>query len=589
MCKGARFRAVIVLTLTVAASALSVLPAPATPSPAVGFVVARSGGDDTPTAETLYSVDLLTGVATPIGEVVDGDDSERDLNISSLAFGPGGVLYAVNDADLDEASRLYTIDPASAEATFVGELGPQGFTGLTFGADGATWMSGLNFSQQALVGEFYSVDPLAATATVVGVTADQVVLGLAGDCDGTIYGSATGFDTGTPAELVIMDTDTGDPDPVGELGAGIDLEELPDIAFDHVSGTLWGVTAVGEIFTVDRTIGAATIQATLTFEAATLTGVDNIAIDAPESCPPPPLAGDDNAETLEDTPVNIVVLANDTGTGIEVTVVTDPAQGAAVINPDGTVTYTPDSGFSGQDSFTYTIADDLGRADIATVRVQVAPILSASLTVAVEGGDPVFDIDGPIDDTIVVDEGASVTLEDRPPGVYTITLVDPDDVVVDAVDCGPGGELAVDLPGRSVTVDLADGEDVTCLFTISAVDDDDDGYDTYDDDPGSPGFDFDTPFENGDTGDDPDVDVAGTVDTDHGSALSGDQPAASVVGPGDPAGPAPVAIAPLTLDQLPRTGSDPMSPVRWGTVLTLGGVASRFLRRSLRRSGRGAR
>lgn len=75
-------------------------------------------------------------------------------------------------------------------------------------------------------------------------------------------------------------------------------------------------------------------------------------------------ANDDTANTSAATPVVVPVLANDTLDGNPVaigdlagppTVVTPPSNGTAVVNPDGTVTYTPEPGFCGTDTFEYEI------------------------------------------------------------------------------------------------------------------------------------------------------------------------------------------------------------------------------------------
>jgi hypothetical protein len=78
------------------------------------------------------------------------------------------------------------------------------------------------------------------------------------------------------------------------------------------------------------------------------------------------------------------VLANDTtapdtGETLQITAVGDPPHGTASIDANGTsgntaddvVRYTPDAGYSGPDSFTYTIADGNGGTDTATVNVTV--------------------------------------------------------------------------------------------------------------------------------------------------------------------------------------------------------------------------
>ncbi|GIX48062.1 MAG: hypothetical protein KatS3mg131_2273 [Candidatus Tectimicrobiota bacterium] len=91
----------------------------------------------------------------------------------------------------------------------------------------------------------------------------------------------------------------------------------------------------------------------------------------------PPVALDDTATTPEDTPVTVAVLANDgdpNGDPLSVTSVTAPANGTAAINPDGTVTYTPNADFHGTDSFTYTISDPGGLTATATVSLTVTPV-----------------------------------------------------------------------------------------------------------------------------------------------------------------------------------------------------------------------
>ena len=65
----------------------------------------------------------------------------------------------------------------------------------------------------------------------------------------------------------------------------------------------------------------------------------------------------DSASTTEATPVDITPLANDSFEGPAYVVsASDPANGTAVVNADGTITYTPDAGFGGEDTFSYTTA-----------------------------------------------------------------------------------------------------------------------------------------------------------------------------------------------------------------------------------------
>jgi hypothetical protein len=87
-----------------------------------------------------------------------------------------------------------------------------------------------------------------------------------------------------------------------------------------------------------------------------------------------PVAADDTASTELDTPVTVDVLANDSdadGDALSVASVGAPLNGTAEVNADGTITYTPSTGFTGEDNFVYTIEDGFGGSAQATVTITV--------------------------------------------------------------------------------------------------------------------------------------------------------------------------------------------------------------------------
>ena len=91
----------------------------------------------------------------------------------------------------------------------------------------------------------------------------------------------------------------------------------------------------------------------------------------------PPLVVDDAAETAEDTPVTIAVLANDSdpdGDTLTVAGVSEPAHGTAVLTETGAVRYTPEPNFNGTDGFTYVVGDGSGLTAQAAVDVTVRPV-----------------------------------------------------------------------------------------------------------------------------------------------------------------------------------------------------------------------
>lgn len=95
----------------------------------------------------------------------------------------------------------------------------------------------------------------------------------------------------------------------------------------------------------------------------------------------PPITLDDAVVTQEDTSVSGNVLngsnggvdSDPDGDSLAITGYSSPANGAVVINADGTFTYTPNSNFYGADSFTYSVSDGQ-TGSTATVNITVTPV-----------------------------------------------------------------------------------------------------------------------------------------------------------------------------------------------------------------------
>jgi large repetitive protein len=155
----------------------------------------------------------------------------------------------------------------------------------------------------------------------------------------------------------------------------------------------------------------------------------------------PAVALDDTVPTAEDTPVIVPVQANDSAgpsnedPTLTTTAVTDPPHGTAVINPDGSVTYTPDLDFSDTDSFGYTVCDSEGACATATVTVlvdqvndppvahndDITTLEDTPVTINVIAND--IDVDGNLDpdSVIVLLTPTHGTLVDAGNGVLTYT------------------------------------------------------------------------------------------------------------------------------------------------------------------------
>ncbi|HCE2384378.1 TPA: tandem-95 repeat protein [Vibrio parahaemolyticus] len=140
----------------------------------------------------------------------------------------------------------------------------------------------------------------------------------------------------------------------------------------------------------------------------------------------------DKATVVEDMPTIIKVLGNDTFEGDDKVVSLDtnngPANGTVSVNPDGSVTYTPNDNYHGTDSFTYIVTSG-GVSESTTVNVDVTP----------ENDAPVAK-----DDTTITDEDTPVTID-----------VLPNDTDVD------GDKLSIEsasVPKEQGTVEVVNGK-----------------------------------------------------------------------------------------------------------------------------------
>lgn len=113
-----------------------------------------------------------------------------------------------------------------------------------------------------------------------------------------------------------------------------------------------------------------------------------------------PTANDDSATTRRNTPVIIDVLSNDSDPDgavdpSSVVVFASPGHGTTSVDPTtGAITYTPTSGYTGPDSFTYRVLDDSGASsNSATVNIVVSSALMSIRAIATDlSGTPISSI-----------------------------------------------------------------------------------------------------------------------------------------------------------------------------------------------------
>ncbi|WP_153993880.1 tandem-95 repeat protein, partial [Vibrio parahaemolyticus] len=138
----------------------------------------------------------------------------------------------------------------------------------------------------------------------------------------------------------------------------------------------------------------------------------------------------DSADVVEDTPTIINVLGNDTfeGDGKVVSLDTNngPANGTVSVNPDGSVTYTPNDNYVGKDTFTYVVTSG-GVSESTTVEVNVTPVNDAPVAkddIATTQEDTAVTIDVLPNDTDVDGDTLSIQSASVPSDQGTVEIVD---------------------------------------------------------------------------------------------------------------------------------------------------------------------
>ena len=149
-----------------------------------------------------------------------------------------------------------------------------------------------------------------------------------------------------------------------------------------------------------------------------------------------PVARDDEYETQEGSSLNIKnyldndeVVDNASFSALD----TDETSGTVVLEEDGSITYTPANGFSGEDTFSYTICDDDETPSCSTAIITV---------LVIDAGSPVAN-----DDSVILQVGSAETTLDK--------LLNNDEVIDNA-------EItSIDASNTKGTVTLKDDGEIT--------------------------------------------------------------------------------------------------------------------------------
>jgi len=382
-------------------------------------------------------------VALTVHPVNDAPVAEDDT--ASTPYGAPVVIDLLgNDTDVDNAPETLAIADLISDT---GSIEDNGDGTVTFTPEEG-------FSGDAII-TYAVVDPSGAKDT-----GEAVVTVGQGNADPVAGADSieTQEDTAVMIDVLSNDTDPDD-DPLTLIEA-----DSPDGGVSLQDGQILFTPAVD--FHGDTTVSYRISDG----KGGTAESIVNVSVLPMNDAP---LAEDDSAETDYETPIiGHEVLVNDTDPDAEDALTLSAAQsedGLVEINPDNTVNFTPNPGFSGMATVLYTVSDrpaddPEGASDEGMFTIMVAPPTGSDGFVDGSEEAELIDenyLDDPDGDLI---DSADAVLHGSGPDDDFIRAGAGNDTILagagdDVIEGGAGDDLITDSAGRE-TVTGGEGNDV---------------------------------------------------------------------------------------------------------------------------------
>ncbi len=380
-----------------------------------GVLANDTDRDGDPLAVDVANTDAVTALGVPITVNADG----------SFTYDPTGTDLGVAPGDTTDDTFTYTVtDPHGGTDTAIVTIEVTGVnnapiaTDKTFDTDEDTALDiaapGVMAGDSDPDGQAIAIDSYDA----ISVWGAAVVVNADGSFtyDPTVSDSLQALNDGTTVTdsftYTIVDDDLNPKSDTATIFVDVDGVNDPPVAVDDSAAVPRNGSSVIDVldndFDIDGTLdtstvaivtdpanGTATVLADGTIQyvpTADFSGIDTLTYTVRDNSGAvsneavvsvlvnaAPVAVDDDAETFINVPTTIDVLANDSDIdGVlapaTLTIVDQPDNGSVSITAAHKVVYTPDTGFSGNDSFTYTVDDNHG-ATSNEANVSIAVII----------------------------------------------------------------------------------------------------------------------------------------------------------------------------------------------------------------------
>jgi hypothetical protein len=223
-------------------------------------------GQGTGTASSLFTINPANGAATLVG-------ATGFNGVGSLAFSPGGVLYAVANGGVPPR-RLITINTSTGAGTAVGPTGAtSNITDIAFRSDGVLFA-------QSGQSNFYTINTSTGAATSIAAVGGTIGGGLAFNASNTLY--LADDDT-----LVTVNTANGNRTTVAAFGFVGGTDAVVGMKFHPSTGVLYGVAWALDSGTPSLLVSINTTTGAMTSLGSTGQRLEALAIGGAAQPPPP--------------------------------------------------------------------------------------------------------------------------------------------------------------------------------------------------------------------------------------------------------------------------------------------------------------